>query len=245
MTQAAGLSGIAVLYLKLADEYTHKGKTHEADMARSGCVALVDDLLRSAPNDSALQGMNYLAAVEPLKRLGRRDEADDYCRKALTYDWMDANLLNETAWQYISQNDATLLNPQLATALAERAVQTRPDKGTIWNALGIARFRNGDFHGAVQALNKSIELRNGGDANDFFFLAMSEQCLGNTAAARGWYDKGVAWVTQSASKSAEIGRFRTEAEYVLGLPPTTNPASQQPATLPVTESTLTRARGGN
>jgi len=51
--------------------------------------------------------------------------------------------------------------------LAEEAIALRPDVGGIWNTLGVARYRVGDWSGAIEALNESMDLRSGGDALDW------------------------------------------------------------------------------
>ena len=79
-----------------------------------------------------------------------------------------------------------------AVELAKKAVELAPKQGTFWNTLGVAHYRAGDWKAAVAALEKSEELRNGGDSFDWFFLAMAHWQLGEKDEARKWYDQAVA-----------------------------------------------------
>src|SRR5207248_9060263 len=89
--------------------------------------------------------------------------------------------------------------------------------GGFWNTLGCAQYRDGDSKAAVAALGKSVELRKGGDAEDFFFLAMAHWQLGEKDKARQWYDKGVAWMDNNKPQDEDLRRYRAEAAALLGV----------------------------
>ena len=57
--------------------------------------------------------------------------------------------------------------------LARRAVELSPRTGLYRNTLGVAFYRAGAFERAVDVLKKSMKLREGGDALDWFLLAMA------------------------------------------------------------------------
>src|SRR5262249_18173649 len=92
---------------------------------------------------------------------------------------VSAETHNNLAWLLATCPDTTLRNPDRAVAVATKAVELEPVQGTYWNTLGVARYRAADWPGAVEALNKSIELRHGGDSHDWFFLALAEWQRGN------------------------------------------------------------------
>ena len=69
----------------------------------------------------------------------------------------------------------------------------------------------GDWKAAIAALEKSMELRKGGDSNDWFFLAMAHWQLGEKDKAREWYDRAVQWMDKNQPKNEELRRFRAEA----------------------------------
>ena len=92
-----------------------------------------------------------------------------------------------------------------------------PKEASYWNTLGTARYRAGDWQGAIEALEKSMQLRSGGDAFDWFFLAMAQWQLGHKDEARNWYDKAVAWTEENQRNNEELRRFRAEATELLGI----------------------------
>ncbi len=110
-----------------------------------------------------------------------------------------------------------------AVVLAKKATSLRPDVGTYWNTLGVALYRQGDYYEAIRLLLKSIEMRKGGDPNDFFFLAMAHFKLGNKEESKQWYDKGVKWMADRATRirgrlKEELESFQKEAAQLLELP---------------------------
>jgi uncharacterized protein HemY len=113
--------------------------------------------------------------------------------------------------------------------LAQKAVQRAPRAGPYWNTLGVAHYRAGDWKAAVAALNKSMELGQGGDSSDWFFLALAHGRLGDKAQARQWYDQALRWMQQHKPADEELRRFRPEAAALLGLPdPPTPPGPEAP-----------------
>ena len=90
-----------------------------------------------------------------------------------------------------------------------------PKEGTFWNTLGVAHFRTGDWNAAIAALTRSMDLRTGGDSNDWFFLAMAHWQKGDKLEARCWYDKAVSWMDKNQSENDELSRFRAEAAALL------------------------------
>ena len=62
-----------------------------------------------------------------------------------------------------------------------------------------------------------MKLHQGGDANDWFFLALAHWQRGDKEVARKWYDKAALWMEKNAPKDEELRQFRTEAEERLGI----------------------------
>jgi uncharacterized protein HemY len=113
--------------------------------------------------------------------------------------------------------DPPFRDPALAVELAQRAVQAAPKEGLYWKTLGVARYRADDWKGAVTAVEKSMELRRGGDAADGFVLAMAHWQLGEKDRARQWYDKAAASMEKNQPKNQGLIRFRAEADELLGM----------------------------
>jgi hypothetical protein len=77
----------------------------------------------------------------------------------------------------------------------------------------------------VKALTRSLELRQWGDAFDYFPLAAAHQKLGNKGEARKWYDRGVAWMADNKHPYvAELAILRADAEALLGIEKPAEPA---------------------
>ena len=92
----------------------------------------------------------------------------------------------------------------------------------------MARYRAGDWRGAIEALAKSEELAPGKDLGaEGFFLAMAHWQLGHKDEARRWYDRAVQWMAKNAPNNDELRRFRAEAAALLGLPEPVGPAGKE------------------
>ena len=99
--------------------------------------------------------------------------------------------------------------------MATKAFELEPTSGSYWNTLGAAHYRAGNWQDAIAALNKSVELDNGGTSSDWLFLSMSYWQLDNKDAARKWYAKAVDWMDRNKSNDQLLIRLRTEAGELL------------------------------
>jgi hypothetical protein len=96
-----------------------------------------------------------------------------------------------------------------------------------WNTLGVAQYRAVWFLDARDSLTKAMDLRSGGDAFDWFFLAMAHCQLKNPEEARKWYEKAVEWMQKNKPDDENLVRFRDEAAELLGIPD--KPPAEKPA----------------
>ena len=126
-------------------------------------------------------------------------------------------LCNQMAKFYATYLDPDVRRPDKALRLARHAVELAPRDSNAWNALGIACYRTSQWEPAADALRKSIELRGGGDAWDWFYLAMTLQQLGQGQEARKWYGQGVAWA-QTPRKLRQVRALYEEAANLFGEP---------------------------
>ena len=97
-----------------------------------------------------------------------------------------------------------------------KAVELAPECWQCWNTLGVARFRNGDWRGARDALLTSVAKKPGENAFDGFFLAMTWWHLGDRQAARDWMGRAEGWRLQNRPDDVELLRFRAEVEQLVG-----------------------------
>jgi eukaryotic-like serine/threonine-protein kinase len=168
------------------------------------------------------------ARAQVYAKLGESDKARADLENAVKFCSNNAGEQNELAWELAADPGSRLHNPKAAVELAEKAVAAEPRAGEIWNTLGVAQYRAGNWQRAVTALNKSVELRQGGDSSDWFFLAMGHSQLNHKDEARTWYDKAVAWMDKNAPKSEELLRFRREAEELLNGKPAVDGKTAKP-----------------
>src|SRR5207249_1948356 len=117
--------------------------------------------------------------------------------------------MNTLAWILATCPDPELRNPEMALTLAKRVTEQAQKNGDYWNTLGAAYYRVGDYKSAVAALNKSTDLRNGGDPTDWFFLAMARWRLGDKDKAHMLYDKAAEWM-ENHPHDEELLSFRDE-----------------------------------
>jgi superkiller protein 3 len=129
---------------------------------------------------------------------------------------------NNLSWLLATCPDAKLRDPGRAVQLAQRALELAEQVGNTWNTLGVAHYRAGNWKAAIEALDKSREYRKGGDAFDFFFLAMAHWRLGQKEDGLKWYKQAVAWIEKNNEALAknpqwteELRRFRAEAEELM------------------------------
>jgi hypothetical protein len=72
---------------------------------------------------------------------------------------------------------------------------------------------------AISSLEKSMELRGGGDSYDWIFLATAHFQRADTKQAHMYYDRAVAAIDKQTSVDEELIRFRAEAEVLLDIEP--------------------------
>jgi tetratricopeptide (TPR) repeat protein len=175
------------------------------------------------PNDRYLVHV-YLARAESQGRFARFEQARTDLQTALKLAPTSAAVQNALAWLLATCPEAKLRDPARAVELATRAVQQTQKDGNYWNTLGVAQYHAGNWMATIAALNKSVKLRQGGDAYDLLFLAMAYQKLGNYLAARKAYDQALHWleknketVEKDKAQAEELRRFQSEAEAVLDL----------------------------
>jgi tetratricopeptide (TPR) repeat protein len=153
------------------------------------------------------------------KQLGqaRKDfnRATEHYQHAAGHD-PDGTLLNEFAWFLVTCPDREISSPALAVSLATQAVTLAPKSGRIWNTLGVAHYRAGNWQSAIEAFEKSMALRSGGDAYDWFFLAMAYWRQGAKAESLAWYKKGVEAIKTMKPHEYDLPGFKAEAEQLIG-----------------------------
>ncbi len=119
--------------------------------------------------------------------------------------------LNDLAWLLINAEAADPVESDRAILLAEEAVVLAGDQSSYWNTLGVGRYRRGDYHKAIHALSRSVSLSPaGGNAFDFYYLALANQALGYPAPAVEWLDRAEVWARRHPELGPLLSRVQTE-----------------------------------
>jgi tetratricopeptide (TPR) repeat protein len=163
-----------------------------------------DDLVRTRVRQGTLQ-----------EKLGNYRQAAEHFRQAVQLNPNSAVANNSLAWFLATCPKLSLRDAREAVRLSKKAVAAEPQSGACWNTFGVAHYRDGDCKAAVETLERAMKLRSGGDAYDWFFLAMANWKLGNREEARFWLAKGVQWLQKDETRDAELHRFQAEAQALL------------------------------
>ncbi len=191
---------------------THR--SDEAEKAYRRAIEVHDKRVAELPGqavDEALVTGSNLALGELLAGAGREEEAKQIYQKLVDMRPKNTAALNNLSWLLATCADPKLRDDKRAVELANKAVELEPKQGMWRNTLGAAQYRAGNWKDSIASLEKSLELRAGGDSFDFFFLAMAHWQLGNKDQAHKRFDQAVVWMDKNQPKNLELLRLRTEA----------------------------------
>jgi len=223
--------GLAQDTSNIAKDLMASGRLQEAETAARQALDLFEKLAAESPpapaNQESLANCHFQISFL-LARLGRTQEALQGYRRVIELSPKNAVAHNNLAWLLATCPDCKFRDPRQAVEAAKKAVELTPTEGNHWNTLGVAHYRAGDWKAAIVALEKSVQLRKGGDSFDRFFLAITHWQLGNKETARKWYDQAVQWMEKNNPEDSELRRFRTEAAALLGVSEKSWPASRWP-----------------
>jgi superkiller protein 3 len=217
-------------------------RSHDAHHAR-GCIlhndfSRFEDALAAFDRALELDRNSYLAhanRANVLESLGKLEDAlaaydrsisiypnaEAHCRRAglLRALGRHADSLRafEVAWLLATSPEPRLRDPARAVEMAKEAVRISPQTRDYWNTLGIALSKVEAWQEALDALEKSMDLSAGGDAYDWFFVAMAHRRLGHGDEANRWYEKALAWMGANKADDEDLRRFRDEARAALGI----------------------------
>jgi tetratricopeptide (TPR) repeat protein len=230
-------------YTQLAEALFSQRRFDEAEQAMREAIAVYADV----PSDDMAVGVgvawtHYNFGLG-LYVIGRVQDAAEQFREAFRRfehvlaqapEGDGARMGAERAlrWTLLTCSLPEFRDPDRALKLIQQSLSGEPSSGDLWNSLGIAHYRLGKWDEAIAAFQKSIELRNGGDNSDFYFLAMAHWQRGEQDEARQWYHRAVEHKgNQGGSNNLDLLNFRREAEELMGVTrpqPTTDTKPPEP-----------------
>jgi len=155
----------------------------------------------------------YLLLLELLVENKKPDQVKSVLKQAQAQCKDLPTVLNNFAWLMVIQPKPPVGDAQQGLEFAKLAVAKAPENGELWNTLGVAHYRAGNWSDAVNALNQSRTLRRGGDSYDFFFLAMAHWHSGAKDEAKDWYKKALAALPKKGNP--ELTRIHEEAKKLM------------------------------
>jgi tetratricopeptide (TPR) repeat protein len=147
--------------------------------------------------------------------------ADDFAKefewleRATTADPTNPEPYTWMAWALATHHNPGLRNPKQAVALARKAVEMSPRNANYWNTLGVAQYRVGDWRSAVDSLDKSMMLRDGGDGFDWYFAAMAYCQLGEKSRAEEFFRRAEFWRQKEHVAPRDLTGIDQEAKLLL------------------------------
>src|SRR5262249_22044497 len=118
-------------------------------------------------------GLQLRAAGETQEAADIFRQARDAFEKAAADSTHDPERQASLAWFLSTCPALQFRDPDRAVKLARSAVPQTASSGTIWNTLGVAEYRMGNWRAAIASLKKSRELPEGDASIDKLFLAMA------------------------------------------------------------------------
>jgi tetratricopeptide (TPR) repeat protein len=186
------------------------------DLALADCGKAVE-LEPNAATAWISRGRVYEKLGQNEKALADFTKAIAIYTEAIAVNPKNANSFNSLAGFLVNHPNPKLGGPSRAVELAKNAVELLPKVGSYWNTLGVAHYRAGDWQAAFAALNKSMELRKGGNAFDWFFMGMAQWQLGEHDEALTWHRRAVQWMEKNQRADENLRRFRAESAALLGI----------------------------
>jgi len=203
---------------KYASAYRNLGAALAEQKKWPEAIAAFRKVIEIEPNSKCAADAYFGIGKTP----GKADERLDSIKQAVELDPTLVEAQNCLAWRLTNGWDVKLRDPQRALEAARKSVELAPQDPFPWKMLGWAHYRAGDWKASIEALEKSCALWSqedpkGGDAYQWFFLAMANWKLGEKDMARQWYGRAVEWMDENAPNNEELRPFRAEAAEVLEL----------------------------
>jgi len=157
----------------------------------------------------------YYTACGTYAKMGDLAHKLEWLDRAIAVDQTNPEPYGWMAWVLARQRAPTSSESVRAVALARKAVALQPRDANYWNTLGVAQYRAKDWRSAIDSLDKSMILRDGGDGFDWYFAAMAYWQLGEKTRAEDLYQKAEAWKKKEHITDSQLTGIDQEAKTLL------------------------------
>jgi predicted Zn-dependent protease len=230
LTRWAGMA-----FYDMGKIFSHFRREQDATVTFRAAIAIFEELASRYPSDPAPRwnlALSHTAFAVHLAEMGgsprdvekslRRatalfEEVTKEHPKRPMYQEQPAQSRANLAWLLATCPDKQVRKPDEAVRLARLAVDQKPEQGNYWSILGVAEYQAGNYKGAAAALEKTVQLRKGGDVTDWLYLALAHGRLGHRKVALRWYDQAVGWMDKNRPRDEDLLRLRAEAATLLGI----------------------------
>jgi tetratricopeptide (TPR) repeat protein len=212
-------------YWALADLWTGMRKYEAAaGAARESALVFTDNwTMTFAALDQMLKAGTLAEHDAKLSPSERRDTVRVCAKQAKALiqaaeGWYPTNAtaLNKLGWILATTTLADVADPPRGVGLAEKAAKLLPGEAAVWSTLGAAQYCAGQWKPALESLERSMKLSDGGDADVWVFVALAHWRLGNKAEALRWYEKASHPTKTAEPEDDDMKRFHREAEALMG-----------------------------
>jgi tetratricopeptide (TPR) repeat protein len=153
-------------------------------------------------------------------------KAREAFRRAVALEPNEIRVINSAAWFLNFFQDPGYRDPETALVLARRLVSLTSERESnrlhltaglrSFFTLGLAEYRVANYGEARRALERSMELRDGGDAYEWFVMAMVLARQGEPARARRLHEEAVRWMRRFRYSDFELHFLDEEARALIG-----------------------------
>jgi len=206
---------------RLSSRLIQRGAYDEAESILRQAIELDLKHVKDSPGDVDARNrlLNlYVNWFRALSATGHTQEAEEVTRLVMSTVGDDPHRLNGIAWGSVCSTNSGDVAARYSVMMAQKAVELArndPDRAMIWNTLGVAHYREGNRQAAENAFRMSMRFGNGGNAIDWFFLAMIDWRNGKQDRAKKWYRAASMRMQKLASQDEELKNFRGEAQALL------------------------------
>jgi len=218
---------LALVQMHLAKLQWHDGPSQSAENASREALAILERLTARFPLSPHYRErlVEYYRELHPRLAASRRAAEAQHIyermiavQKSLAAEFTDhARYQEQLAWMLVICPYEPLRDAELAVTAAQRGVELQPASGNYWRTLGGAYYRaaaaakeKADWHPAIEALERSLELRPGPKGANRLLLAMS---LWQQASSRA-VDAAQPQASKAEQRERAVQLFRDAAEWI-------------------------------